>query len=247
MLKLMEEWLYRFFFIWYLIGLVVVAFHLLPARVTWAYDVFFSVAALLALRYMQKTFGSVIGCVVTAAIAGISYMMFYIFITLNGYIGSFTFSEKWTFVVEGVPVMFIGMVLLTIAATHAVVQLWQLPTFIKPVMATCLTIVLVIIVQPVGVTLQFWAQQLQMSTWLIYVSAVLIGVLCIQVFLQYAGFANVHKWTLKLQFVYYALWGMFVFWALLHSLFQEVIMSTLLLIVMVLVGKGSTYGREKQS
>lgn len=245
-MKTLEEWLYRLFFLWYLGGLLIVAFNMMPASVTWVNSVFLSLGALLAVIYFQKIYGVTTGGIIAVCIAGMTYFIQYFIVQAGGLFGNLLYTQKLPPVVEGVPLLIAAAWLLLISTTHAIVQQWDLPQKLQPLMGASLAVTLTVVVQVVGVELQFWQQHLQWQSLLLYMIAVFSVTAILHIFLAYIGYAKRHKWMLKMHFVYYALWVMFSFWALLHNAVTVVVVSATLLVVLMLVGKGITYGRSKK-
>ncbi|SIQ14425.1 carotenoid biosynthesis protein [Priestia flexa] len=161
----MTEKIYQFFIIWYICGVVLLAFDWLPTWLEWANVVFLHLSGLIAFIYMAKTYRMVTGMLVASFVMLATIVIESLGVHYDFLFGSYDYEKDFGTKILGVPLT-IGSAWLMVIVTSRVLALgimkrMELPYLVKGlVYATISSIFAVIMdlaIDPVAyVVKQYW-------------------------------------------------------------------------------------------
>ncbi|EGA88820.1 hypothetical protein GPDM_13241 [Planococcus donghaensis MPA1U2] len=153
-----ENRIFKLFIFWYICGVVLLGFDLLPSWLEWANAFFLILAGSLGFLYFLNRFG-----VISGSILG-SFIFFSTFIVEwagsdSGFLfGSYDYTERFAPNIFGVPIA-IGFAWLMVMATTHVVARWAVPTggFLYAVVGAIGAVIIDLIIDPVAYQVkQYW-------------------------------------------------------------------------------------------
>ncbi|MCA1054984.1 carotenoid biosynthesis protein [Rossellomorea aquimaris] len=150
--------LFRFFIIWYVCGVVLLSFDLLPPWLEWANAVFLITAGILAVRYFIHKFGSTYGLLISTVIFFFSYFIEYLGSTHGILFGDYHYTDQFAPNVFGVPLA-IGFAWLMVMGTSHVLALRIFPNdrLLYAVTGGLIAVVIDLIIDPVAYKVkEYW-------------------------------------------------------------------------------------------
>ncbi|MGL4820162.1 MAG: carotenoid biosynthesis protein [Bacilli bacterium] len=111
---------YKLFLFWYVVGLVLVGFDLLPSSMNWANTFFLALAGTMGAFYFVEKYGRRIGSFLTGWIFIISMCAEYAGAKHNFLFGSYDYTDQFVPLVWGVPLAIGFAWVFVIAGSHAI-------------------------------------------------------------------------------------------------------------------------------
>ncbi len=122
-----EDRIYRLFLIWYVIGIILLAFDLLPSWLEWANAVFLILAGTIGFIYFLNRFGKTAGITIGSIIFFSTFIVEGAGANSGFLFGSYDYTDHFAPNVFGVPIA-IGFAWLMVVATSHVLARWIFPT-----------------------------------------------------------------------------------------------------------------------
>ncbi|TRZ39726.1 carotenoid biosynthesis protein [Niallia circulans] len=155
-----ENGLFRFFIIWYICGVILLTFDLLPAWLEWANAVFLILSGLLAIVYFTKVFGKKAAYVISLVIFLFSYLAEYIGSTHGILFGDYYYTNRFAPNLFEVPIAIGFAWLMVMGTSHALANAISAKKWMQPIIGACIAVVIDLIIDPVAFKLkQYWIWQ----------------------------------------------------------------------------------------
>ena len=217
--------LYKFFIFWYICGVILVGFDLLPDWLEWSNSVFIITSGLLAWLYFMHCFGNVRGSLVSIGIFVSTFIVEYLGSSTSFLFGDYSYTNQFAPNVFGVPIAIGFAWVMVIATAYALLQYFRirqplLRAFIGGVAALLMDLVL----DPVAYKVKSYWIWADTGTYYDIPWTNFFGWFIIAFFIHFLlSYINVHtvavSWTSKLISLYVLIIGMFSFIALLQQLY----------------------------
>ncbi|WP_084243920.1 carotenoid biosynthesis protein [Planomicrobium okeanokoites] len=153
-----EEGIYRLFLIWYTIGIILLAFDLLPSWLEWANAVFLILAGTIGFLYFLKRFGKPAGITIGLIIFFATFIVEGAGANSGFLFGSYDYTDHFAPNLFGVPIA-IGFAWLMVVATSHVLARWIFPnsTFAYAVTGGIGAVIMDLIIDPVAYRIKtYW-------------------------------------------------------------------------------------------
>lgn len=153
-----EERIYRLFLVWYVIGIVLLGFDLLPAWLEWANAVFLILAGTIGFLYFFKRFGKSVGIAIGLTIFFSTFIIEGAGANSGFLFGSYDYTDRFAPNLFGVPIA-IGFAWLMVVATSHVLARWIFPhgTIAYAVTGGIGAVIMDLIIDPVAYRLKsYW-------------------------------------------------------------------------------------------
>lgn len=159
----MSQLIYKFYIIWFLVGLVLVSLDLIPPWLEWANSVFLILAGFVALLYAVKAFGKKRGILLSIAIAISTFVIEGVSAHYDIFFGNYDYTDRFPPLLFGVPIGIGFAWLVMIMAGHALTR--NIPNRIWRMMIAALFVVgLDLVLDPVAyVDKGYWLWQSESS------------------------------------------------------------------------------------
>lgn len=152
----MHRIIFRLYIVWFVIGIVLVSFDLIPSWLEWANSVFLILAGLVALLYAVETFGRSKGIILSVAIAVTTFLVEGLSAKYDVFFGNYDYTARFPPLLFGVPIGIGFAWLVMIMAGHALVAQTKNRWF-AVVLAALYVVVLDLLLDPVAfVTKEYW-------------------------------------------------------------------------------------------
>ncbi|TVP82789.1 MAG: carotenoid biosynthesis protein [Alkalicoccus sp.] len=113
-----DLYLYRFFIVWYVIGVVLLSFHLVPPWLEWANVVFLITSGLLAIMFFYRSTSKIIGIFIVLSIFFVSMFMESFGVHTGLFFGNYSYETDFGPKLAGVPVTIGFAWIMVIATSH---------------------------------------------------------------------------------------------------------------------------------
>lgn len=153
-----EERIYRLFLIWYVIGIILLGFDLLPSWLEWANAVFLILAGTLGFIYFLRRFGKGAGITIGSIIFFATFIVEGAGANSGFLFGSYNYTALFAPNLFGVPIA-IGFAWLMVIATSHVLARWIFPngTIAYAVTGGLGAVIMDLIIDPVAYRLKsYW-------------------------------------------------------------------------------------------
>lgn len=114
----MTNYIYRFFIFWYICGVILVTFDLLPPWLEWANSVFLITAGLVAGIYFSKMYGIWNGIIYSSIIIIASIFIEHLGVEYDFLFGSYVYTENFGLKIADTPITIGFAWLLIIGCSH---------------------------------------------------------------------------------------------------------------------------------
>lgn len=121
-----ENGVFRLFIFWYIVGVILLSFDLLPSWLEWANAVFLILSGMLGALYFTRRFGTAIGLSLSAFIFLSTFIVEGAGAKTDFLFGSYDYTERFAPSVFGVPIA-IGFAWIMVVATSHVAARWMFP------------------------------------------------------------------------------------------------------------------------
>lgn len=111
--------LFRFFIFWYICGLVLLTFDLLPVWLEWANAVFLYLTGVIGAFFLVRSYGGKTGGGLTAVIFLLSMFLEGIGVQLNLFFGSYEYASDFGAMILGVPLTIGAAWVAIVSGSHA--------------------------------------------------------------------------------------------------------------------------------
>jgi len=150
--------LFRFFIFWYICGVILLSFDLLPAWLEWANAVFLILSGLLAIVYFSKAFGRKKGFLISIVIFIFSYLAEFIGSSYGILFGEYYYTDRFAPNLFGVPIAIGFAWLMVMGTSHALaVTITKGKKRLQPIIGACIAVIIDLIIDPVAFKLkQYW-------------------------------------------------------------------------------------------
>ena len=153
-----ENRIYRLFIFWYVIGMILLGFDLLPSWLEWANAVFLILAGTLGFMYFLRRFGRFAGIMIGSVIFFATFIVEWAGAS-NGFLfGSYDYTDRFAPNLFGVPIA-IGFAWLMVVSTSHVIARWIFPngTLAYAVTGGIGAVIMDLIIDPVAYQLKsYW-------------------------------------------------------------------------------------------
>jgi len=153
-----EELLFRFFIFWYISGVILLTFDLLPAWLEWANAVFLILAGLLSFIYFVKIFGLKFGFLISSIVFLFSFFIEYLGAKFGLLFGSYHYTDRFAPNLFNVPVAIGFAWLMVIGTTHVIAKkIVSVNSILYPIVGGFCAVVIDLIIDPVAFKVkQYW-------------------------------------------------------------------------------------------
>ncbi|MFZ3589175.1 carotenoid biosynthesis protein [Bacillus sp. DJP31] len=164
MLKTLPDWFYRFFIVWYIGGLILVGFDLLPPSWEWANALFIILAGGIGIFYLCFTYSPLKGILYSVFVLILSIWVEYMGTTYGLFFGQYSYTSHFWIQLFDVPLAVGFAWVAVISSTHALTKdlLRGLSTRLSrfllfPLIGSMLAVLLDLIIDPVAFQLkEYW-------------------------------------------------------------------------------------------
>lgn len=118
----MPQIIYRGYLIWFVVGIVLVSFDLIPSWLEWANSVFLILAGIVALFYAMSTFGKKAGIILSLLIGITTFSIEGLSAHYDVFFGNYDYTERFPPLLFGVPIGIGFAWLVMIMAGHALTR-----------------------------------------------------------------------------------------------------------------------------
>ncbi|WP_315906374.1 carotenoid biosynthesis protein [Priestia koreensis] len=245
----MANGVYRFFLIWYICGLLLVGFDILPPWLEWANAVFLYVSGLLAFIYLAKTYGKWLALGVSIFVMASSIFAEGLGVHYGLIFGQYHYEKDFGIQVYGVPLT-IGTAWLMVVVTSRVIVRRMMPRagwFFYTIITSILAVIMDLMIDPVAYVIkEYWVWSgtgayygipLQNFFGWFFVSAVIQTVL--YAVLKKRSSVHSETWEKRMVVLYILIVSMFGFISLMEGLYMALLVTGIpLLVMMSLYAKG---------
>ncbi|MFD1017968.1 carotenoid biosynthesis protein [Thalassobacillus hwangdonensis] len=159
----MTEWIYKGFIFWYLCGVILLTFDLLPPFLEWANAVFLILAGTLAVIYFIKSYGKWIGFTYSLIIFYLSIYVEHLGVEYDFLFGSYHYTDNFGMMIFGVPITIGFAWLLIMGCSHELARgiTSQMPERAKPIIfvliGSLIAVTMDLILDPVSYLIkEYW-------------------------------------------------------------------------------------------
>lgn len=118
--------IYRLFIFWYIVGIILLGFDILPSWLEWANAVFLILAGTIGFLYFLRRFGTVTGTIIGLVIFFSTFIVEGAGANSGFLFGSYDYTDRFAPNLFGVPIA-IGFAWLMVVATSHVIARWIFP------------------------------------------------------------------------------------------------------------------------
>jgi len=242
--------LYLVFLFWYVMGMLLLSFNLLPTWLEWANAVFLILCGLLGFFYFYHAYGKKISLSVSSIIFIISMLAESIGVQFGLFFGEYNYGPDFGLQLFGVPIAIGFAWIWVIASTHALareitimLKSYAVKLFCYVLLGTFFAVAIDLIIDPVAVSRSYWLWDTEgfyygipffnFVGWFI-LSLIFHGMLALILHVKELWLIPPHRlWTQRIVWVYLLVIIMFNLLALLTQLYLAVTLSlsTTLLII----------------
>lgn len=152
----MPQVIYRFYLIWFAIGLVLVTLDLIPSWLEWANSVFLILAGAVAFFYAMATFGNTKGIIISILIGVTTFSVEGLSAHFDVFFGNYDYTDRFPPLLFGVPIGIGFAWLVMIMAGHAITSSIS-NKVIRIVIAALYVVALDLVLDPVAfVVKEYW-------------------------------------------------------------------------------------------
>ncbi|MBM7703819.1 carotenoid biosynthesis protein [Metabacillus iocasae] len=256
--------IYRFFILWYICGVVLLTFDLLPPWLEWANSVFLYVSGSLAFLYLVKAYNYRLASLLSLIVIAATIFAEWLGVTYGFLFGSYHYEKDFGVQIMGVPLT-IGFAWLMVVVTSRVLTLQvmnniRIPKwgrlFAYATITSLFAVVMDLAIDPVAyVVKQYWVWEAESMYYNIPFSN-FMGWFVLSFFIQIFFYLilkgqdkrDVPLWEHRMVVLYILVVGMFLLIALTAQLWLCFIVTTLSLFVLLLLywrGKLHAIPKEK--
>ncbi|WP_110113224.1 carotenoid biosynthesis protein [Bacillus sp. CGMCC 1.16541] len=247
--------IYRFFILWYICGVVLLTFDLLPSWLEWANAVFLYASGTLAFIYLIKAYNVLTATLLSLFVISATIFAEWLGVTYGFLFGSYHYEKDFGAQIMGVPLT-IGFAWLMVVVTSRVLTLqvmknrhvhkWVKP-FVYATITSLFAVVMDLAIDPVAyVVKQYWIWEAQSIYYNIPFSN-FVGWFALSFFIQFFVYFILNQqkakdiliWEKRMAVLYVLVVVMFLIIALTSKLWLCFVVTTCSLIVLlVLYWKG---------
>lgn len=242
--------IYYFFIFWYINGLILVGFNILPPWLEWSNAVFLYMTGILGWIYMVKRLGRKLGNVFSILVLVLSMFGEWLGVRYGILFGQYAYGDAFGLKLFNVPLTIGFAWLMVIATSHAILKDYHLSFFSYSLLAGLLAVSLDLILDPVcGVAKQYWTWEgssiyydipLQnFSGW--FIVAFLLQTILYVLPKQ----DETPLWDTRLKRLYLMMLFFFCFIGLLEQLYMAIIISVVVTILTIQGGKWLDRSKQK--
>lgn len=236
----MWQHLYKLYIIWFMIGMVLVGFDLIPPWLEWANSVFLILAGIVALRYAMQTFGRQLGSWLCVGIGISTFSIEGLSAHYDVFFGNYDYTTLFPPLLFGVPIGIGFAWIVMIMAGHALTVNVRQP-LLRIVLASFYVVALDLVLDPVAyVTKGYWIWNSDSSyygiPWTNF-AGWFVTAFVWQVILQWQSYQQVQRAQQQMQVVFWTIFVLFVWLAALDQLYVSIVVSSALFIVLQVVKK----------
>lgn len=152
----MPQIMYRVYLIWFIVGLFLVGFNLIPSWLEWANSVFLILAGIVAMQYAIATFGLCKGILLTALIGISTFTIEGVSAHYDIFFGSYDYTTLFPPLIAGVPIGIGFAWIVMIMAGHAM-TIHIKSVLLRVVLAALYVVALDLLLDPVAyVVKHYW-------------------------------------------------------------------------------------------
>ncbi|ANU27202.1 carotenoid biosynthesis protein [Planococcus versutus] len=153
-----ENRIFKLFIFWYVCGIILLGFDLLPSWLEWANAFFLILAGTLSFLYFLKRFGAISGSILGIFIFFSTFIVEWAGADSDFLFGSYDYTERFAPNIFGVPIA-IGFAWVMVMATTHVVARWIVPNggFLYALIGGIGAVIIDLIIDPVAYQIkQYW-------------------------------------------------------------------------------------------
>ncbi len=153
-----ENRIFKLFIFWYVCGIILLGFDLLPSWLEWANAFFLILAGTLGFLYFLKRFGAISGSILGFFIFFSTFIVEWAGADSDFLFGSYDYTERFAPNIFGVPIA-IGFAWLMVMATTHVVARWIVPNggLLYALIGGIGAVIIDLIIDPVAYQIkQYW-------------------------------------------------------------------------------------------
>lgn len=152
----MPQVIYRFYLIWFAIGLILVSLDLIPSWLEWANSVFLILAGAVAFLYAMATFGKTKGIILSLLIGVTTFSVEGLSAHYDIFFGNYDYTDRFPPLLFGVPIGIGFAWLVMIMAGHAITSTIK-NKGIRIIIAALYVVALDLVLDPVAfVAKEYW-------------------------------------------------------------------------------------------
>lgn len=238
----MNRIIFKLYIVWFIVGLVLVSFDLIPSWLEWANSVFLILAGVIALFYAMATFGRIKGLILSVLIGVSTFLIEGLSAHFDVFFGNYDYTERFPPLLFGVPIGIAFAWIVMIMAGHALSRKFS-NRFLRATIAALYVVALDFVLDPVAfVSKSYWVWYSDSDYYGIPLSN-FIGWFIIafvwQLILSVCK-ANHHKeLSTQIQIVFWTIVILFITLAFVALLFKAIIWSLILLLILEVVRRWS--------
>ncbi|APH05957.1 carotenoid biosynthesis protein [Bacillus weihaiensis] len=230
----LDENIFKLFVLWYVIGVVLLTFDLIPPYLEWANVVFLVLAGTIGGIYFTHTFGRKMGFSISIFVILFSIAAEHLGVEYGLLFGDYYYTSDFGPQILGVPVAIGFAWLLVIAGTHAITKVIIGETrFLSfTIVASLLTVLIDLIIDPVAFEVKhYWVWNAESFYYNVPMSN-FIGWFVVGYFIHSVIYLVTmkqpivySKWHSRMVLVYFLVLAMFVLLAAIHTLWLAVLLT----------------------
>ncbi|QBP39681.1 carotenoid biosynthesis protein [Paenisporosarcina antarctica] len=153
-----ENLLFKFFIIWYICGVILLSFDLLPLWLEWSNVMFLFLAGLLACIYFLKLFGWKFGIAICSVIFVFSFSIEYLGAAFGVLFGDYSYTDRFTPNLFDVPIAIGFAWLMVMGTSHAIAtRIVPKGNLLRLIIGASIAVVIDLIIDPVAFKVkQYW-------------------------------------------------------------------------------------------
>lgn len=153
-----KAYVYKFFIFWYIWGVVLVGFDLLPSKLQWSNSVFIITSGVLAWIYFCELFGYLKGTAISSFIFLTTFVIEYYGSSFAFLFGHYTYTNQFAPNILGVPIAIGFAWMMVIATAHALLDHFSIKsTIVRGFLGGLVALTMDLVLDPVAyLAKEYW-------------------------------------------------------------------------------------------
>lgn len=251
MLENFDRFIFRFFVFWYICGVILLTFDILPPSLEWANTVFLVLTGVLGAIFLIKQYGRMLGTVLSILIVIITFIVEGVGVHYGILFGDYFYNPDFGLILFEVPFTIGAAWLMVIATTHVIARAytWRISNkwlewFTYTLLGSTAAVIMDIVLDPVAFQVkEYWIwtaggfyYDIPFSNFFGWFVLAFILHSVVYLTLQLAGKWTGYKdtyWEPRMVWLYLMVVVMFVILAITHQLWLAVLISMVLSVPLV--------------
>ncbi|TMW73694.1 carotenoid biosynthesis protein [Alteribacter natronophilus] len=157
-----DRYLFRFFIFWYICGVILLSFDLVPPWLEWANVVFLITAGILAMLYFYRVYGRITGLALITVVFVLSMALESLGVATGLFFGEYEYRTDFGPKIAGVPITIGFAWVMVIATSHVLIKpaaqlLGRLSSIMYPLLGAFTATSMDLIIDPVAYDVkEYW-------------------------------------------------------------------------------------------